>query len=63
MEHTYYSDQLIKPMKNIILWIDYICLTDSSCYIYGSFNFDSRSEIIKPKQYIILNHWEFLFIT
>ena len=37
-----YSDQLVT-------WTDSIHLTDSSCYIHGHFNFDSRSDIIKPK--------------
>ena len=49
--------------KTYILWIDSIHLTDSSCYIHGPFNFDSHSDIIKPKQYIALSHWEFLLAT
>ena len=44
-------------MPGAILWIDSIHLTDSSYYIHGPFNFDSRSDIIKAKQYIALSHW------
>ena len=52
-----------KPnLKKYILWIDSVQLIDSSCYIHGSFNFDSRSDIIKPNQHIKLCHWEF-FLT
>ena len=40
--------------KTYILWKDSIHLSDPSCYIHGPFNFDSRSDIIKPNQYITL---------
>ena len=50
-----------KPnLKKYILWTDSVHLTDSSCYIHGPFNFDSRSDIIKPNQHIALCHWEFI---
>ena len=47
-------------LKKYILWTDSIHLTDPSCFLHGPFNFDTRSDVIKPKQYIALTHWEFL---
>ena len=41
-----------------ILWTDSVHLTDSSCYLYVPFNFDSHSDMITSKQYITLTHWE-----
>ena len=50
-----------KPdLKKYILWTDSIHLTDPSCFLHGRFSFDTRSDVIKPKQYIALTHWEFL---
>ena len=49
--------KLLNQMEKIfILWNFFIHITDSSSYIYGSFNFDSHSDIIKPKQFIALIH-------
>ena len=41
-------------LKKYILWTDSIHLTDPSCFLHGPFNFDTRSDVIKPKQYIAL---------
>ena len=50
-----------KPnLKKYIHWIDSVHLIDTSCFIHGSFNFDSRSDVIKSKQYVALSHWEFI---
>ena len=49
--------------KKYILWKDSIHLTNSWCYIHGIFNFDSRSDIIKPKTYITLNYWKLPLTT
>ena len=49
--------------KTYILWKDYIHLSDPSCYIHGPLNFDSRSDIIKPNQYIALSNWVFLLAS
>ena len=49
--------------KRDILWTDFIHLTDSSCYNHEPLNFDYRSEIIKPKQYIALLHWKYIITT
>ena len=63
MEHESYLDPLVNPMKEPYSLDRFHSLTDSSCYIYWNYNFYSRSEIIKPKKYIALNHWEFLLAT
>ena len=62
---VYGARTLLRPnqkpdLKKFILWTDYIHLTDSSCFFHGPFNFDTRSYVVKPKQYIALTHWEFL---
>ena len=50
-----------KPDSNkYILWIDSVHLTDLSCYLHCTFNFDSHSDIITTKQYVALTHWEYL---
>ena len=46
-----------------ISWTDTVHLTDASCFIHYSFNFDSRSNIISAKKIIALGHWEFLLIS
>ena len=49
-----------KPdIKKCILWTDSVHLSDPSYYIHGLFNFESRSNIIKPNQCIALRDWEF----
>ena len=40
---------------NLILEKYYV---DSSCYLHGPFNFDSRSDIIIVKQFIALAQWK-----
>ena len=42
-----------------ILWSDSVHLTDFSCYLHGSFNFDSYSDVIIAKQHIALTHWKY----
>ena len=50
-----------KPdLKKYVLWTDSIHLTDSSYFLHEPLNFDTRSDVIKPNQYIALTHWEFL---
>ena len=50
-----------KPdLKKYTLWTDSIHLTDPSCFLYGPFDFDDRSDVIKPKQYVVLTYWEFI---
>ena len=50
-----------KPdLKKYIIWTYSIYLTDPSCFFHEQFNVDARSDVIKPKQYIALTHWEFL---
>ena len=50
-----------KPdLKKFILWTDSIHLTDPSCFLHRPFNFDARSDVVKPKQYIALTYWKFL---
>ena len=44
-----------------ILWIDFVHLTDPSCYLLGPFNFDSQSDVITTNQHVALTHWEYLF--
>ena len=50
---------LILEKKN---YLERFCPTDSSCYMYDPFNFDSRSDIIIVKQYIMLRRWDY-FLT
>ena len=47
------------PIK-YILWTDSIHSTDPSCYLHGSFNFTSYSDIITSKQHVALTHWEYV---
>jgi len=50
-----------KPdLSKCILWTDSVHLTDSSYYLHGPCNFDSHSDVITGKQYIVLTHWYFL---
>ena len=49
--------------KKYILWTTSVPLSDLSCYIHEPFNFDSRSDIIKPNQYIVLRNWVFLLAS
>ena len=35
-----------------ILWTESVHLTDHSCYLHGSFNFDSHSDVITAKQHV-----------
>ena len=42
-----------------MLWSDSVHLTDSSCFIHGPFNFESRSDLISVKQFVALCHWEY----
>ena len=39
--------------KKYILWKDSVHLSDSSCYIHGPFNLDSRSDIINPTNMLL----------
>ena len=41
-----FSPKRKADLTNYILWTDSIHLTDTSCFLYGSFNFDSQSDII-----------------
>ena len=51
-----------KPDYNkYILWKDSVHLTDPSCYLHGSFNFDSHSDVITTNQHLALTHWEYIF--
>ena len=50
-----------KPnLAKYMLWTDSVHLTDSSCFIHSHFNFDSRSDVISAKQFVVLRHLEFL---
>ena len=49
--------------KKYILWTYSIPLSYPSCYIYGSFNFDSRSDIITPNHYFALINLDFFLIS
>ena len=61
-----YGDRMLfgpkrKPDPNkYILRTDSVHLTDTSCYLNGTFNFDSHSDIITAKQHVALTHWEYL---
>ena len=59
---------LFKPnrkldLKKYMLWSDSVHLTNVSCFIHGTFNFDSRSDVISAKQFVDLCHWEYLLIS
>ena len=60
IEHESYSKPLVNPMEKYIIRTDSIHLTESLCYINEPFIFESRSGIIKAKEYIALSHWEFI---
>ena len=65
---VYGSRMLFKPnskhnLAKYMLWTDFVYLTDSSCFIYVPFNFDSRSDVISAKQFVALRHWEFLLTS
>ena len=65
---VYGSRMLFKPnrkpnLAKYMLWTDSIHLSDSSCFIHGPFNFDSRSDVISAKQFVALRHWEFLLTS
>ena len=50
-----------KPsLRKYTFWTNSIHLADPSFFLRGLFNFDPHSERIKPKQYVVLTHWEFL---
>ena len=50
-----------KPnLKKYILWRYSVPLTYSICLIHESFNFDSRTDVIRPKKIVALSHWEFI---
>lgn len=52
-----------KPDSNkYILRTDSIHLTDPSCYLHGTFNFDSHSDVITAKQHVALTRWGY-FLT
>ena len=64
----YGSCMLFKPNKRpdltkYMLWTDSIYLTDSSCFIHGPFNFDSRANVISAKQFVALRHWKNLLTS
>ena len=57
----YGSRMLFKPnrkpnLAKCTLWTDSVHLTDSSCFICGTFNFDSRSDVIYTKKIVALRH-------
>ena len=65
---VYGSRMLFKPnrkpnLSKFMLWTDSIHLSDSSCYIHGPFNFDSRSDVISAKQFVTLRHWKLLLTS
>ena len=65
---VYGSRMLFKPnrkpdLKKYMLWSDSVHLTDSSCFIHGPFNFDSRSDVVSAKQFVALCHWEYLLTS
>ena len=45
--------------KKYVLWSDYVHLTYSKHFINGQFNYDDHTDIIYPKKYVALTHWEF----
>ena len=59
---------ILKPKRkpdlaNYMLWTDSVHLTDSSCFLHGPFNFDSRSDVISANQFVALHHWEYLLTS
>ena len=65
---VYGSRMLFKPnrkpdLKKYMLWSDSVHLNDSSCFIHGPFNFDSRSDVVSAKQFVALCHWEYLLTS
>ena len=51
---VYGCRMLFKPNRKLdltkyMLWSDSVHLTYSSCFIYGPFKFDSRSDVISTK--------------
>ena len=64
---VYGSRILFKPTRKpdltkYMLWTDSVHLTDLSYFIYGPFNYDSRSDNISAKQFVALRHCEY-FLT
>ena len=54
----------MKPhLTKYMMWIDLVHLTESSCFIYGPFTFDSHTNIISAKQLVALQHWDFLLTS
>ena len=52
-----------KPdLTKYLVWSNFIHLTDPSCFIYDPFNFESHSDIVFSKIYIVLCHWKFLLV-
>ena len=39
----------------------YSYLTNSDYYLYHALNYDVHTDFIKPKQYIALSDWDFVF--
>ena len=61
----YSADILLEPnrksrLEKYVFQTDFICLTESSCYIREPSDFDFCSDVIKPKEYINMSCWEFL---
>ena len=52
-----------RKLTKYTLWTNSVHLTDSYCFIHGPFNFDSLSDIVSAKQFIVLSDSEFLFIS
>ena len=46
-----------------MLWTDLVHVTDSSCFLHGPFSFDSHTDIVSAKQFIALQHWDFLLTS
>ena len=46
--------------RKYILWTDSVHLTDISCYLYGPFNFDSRSDIFRSQTTYFTNKWKYM---
>ena len=39
------------------LWTDLILLTDTNCYLFGSFHFEARNDTLNPCNYIARDQW------
>ena len=53
-----------KPnLTKYMLWTDSVHLIDSTLFIHEPFSFDSRSDVISAKQFVVLHHWEFLLTS